>query len=121
MEYLEFTEILEIIVLGAIAIELYALYSHSKLDHRIDEHILDTAKHLERANTLIDKLDGRLENFDERIIRFDEHMNKLDEHITRLDEHVIRHDKQMNVIDELTWRTYLERTGNNIQESKQQL
>ena len=47
---MEFASIVEILVLMAIAIELFALYSHSKLGNRIDEYILDTDRHLERSD-----------------------------------------------------------------------
>ena len=38
---MEFTSIVEILVLMAIGIEVFALYSHSKMSNRIDEHMLD--------------------------------------------------------------------------------
>jgi chromosome segregation ATPase len=101
------TEILEIIVLAAIAIELYALYSHTKFDHRVDEHLQDTASHLDRSDTLIQSLDAQLTVSDERMIRLDEHINVLDrrmdnfdDHLHQLDTHINDLDRQMGKLDE---------------------
>ena len=57
MRELDYEGILELIVLGAIAIELYALYQHNKLDQRIDEHILDTDRKLEKTDKIIEILE----------------------------------------------------------------
>ena len=82
--------VVELIVLGAIAIELYALYNHTKLDNRIDEHILDTDRNLEKHDVIIQVLS--------------DNMTKLDEHLIRLDEHMSR-------LDDLLWKSYIQRTG----------
>ena len=50
VDSLELGYILELLVLGAIAIELFALYNHNKMDSRIDEHILDTDRRLEKSD-----------------------------------------------------------------------
>ena len=96
---IEFVTIMEFIVIGAVAIELFALYNHSKLDHRIDEHILDTDRNLEKYDVMIQVLSNN--------------MNKLDEHITQYDAH-------MNRLDDFLWKSYIQRTENinDNQESK---
>ena len=58
------TELLEIIVLAAIAIELYALHSHTKFDHRVDKHLQDTTSHLETSDKLMRSLDKQLTESD---------------------------------------------------------
>ncbi|MCK5626129.1 hypothetical protein KAI11_04665, partial [Candidatus Bathyarchaeota archaeon] len=87
----EFGTIMEFIVLGAIAIELFALYNHSKLDHRIDEHILDTDRKLEKYDVMINVLSNNMSKLDEHMIRYDEHMSKLDEHMNRYDQSLNEH------------------------------
>jgi hypothetical protein len=82
------TEILELIVLGAIAIELYALYHHNKMDNRIDEHILDANESFAKANGVMTKLDEHMIRFDEHITRINEYMKGIDEHMIRFDEHL---------------------------------
>lgn len=62
----------EIIVLGAIAIELFTLYNHSKLDNRLDKHILNTDRNLEKNEVM-------MKTFCEKISNFDEHMTRLDD------------------------------------------
>jgi len=57
MSLLDLTEVLELIVLSAIVIELFALHNHAKIDRRIDEHLLDTEKHLEQSDTSLFALD----------------------------------------------------------------
>jgi hypothetical protein len=110
---MELDTIIKLIVLGAIAIELYALYSHSKLDRRIDEHILETERNLDKYDVTIQvpnrnmkKLDEHLIKLDEHLIRYDKHMSQLDEHMTRLDNHL--------------WNSYIQRSKNidDSQESK---
>ena len=81
-------EILELIVIGAIAIELYSLYNHSKLENRIDGHILEANEALANSNEMIKKLD-------EHMLRYDEHINMIDEHTKGVDEHMIRFDEHL--------------------------
>ena len=81
-------EILELIVIGAITIELFALYNHTKLSNRIDEHILENNETIANSNEMMKKLD-------EHMIRFDEHINGSNEHINGIDEHMIRFDEHL--------------------------
>ena len=90
---MEFTEILEILVLTAIVIELFSLYNHHKLDNRIDAHLLE-------SNECISKSNETTRILDEHMIRFDEHINKINEHMSRVDEHMVRFDEHINGIDE---------------------
>jgi hypothetical protein len=78
---LEFGEILEIVVLVAIAIELFALYSHSRLDHRIDEHLMEDGEKLAKSESLMNMLDQHMSRLDEHMVRTDEWGSKLDEDI----------------------------------------
>ncbi|UCH02735.1 MAG: hypothetical protein JSV20_02820 [Candidatus Bathyarchaeota archaeon] len=89
---------MEIIILGAIAIELFALYNHSKLDKRIDEHIKETNKSLTLSNGLMKMLDNHMIKFDEHMTKTDEHISQLDTHIARLDEHTIKLDNHMQTL-----------------------
>ncbi len=86
---------MEFIVLGAIAIELFALYNHTKIDHRIDEHILDTDRKLEKYDVMINVLSNN--------------MSKLDEHMTRYDQSLNEH---MNKLDDLICKSYIQSTKN---------
>jgi hypothetical protein len=83
---LEFGEILEIVVLVAIAIELFALYSHSRLDHRIDEHLMEDGEKLAKSESLMNMLDQHMSRLDEHMVRTDERVLKLDEDIRTLIE-----------------------------------
>ena len=98
---------MEFIVLGAIGIELFALYNHSKIDNRMDEHILDTELKLEKYDVLVQVLNSNISKLDEHLIlmrgyinNLDEHMNNLDEHMIRYDEHMIQYSEHMNNLDE---------------------
>ncbi|MHC4244336.1 MAG: hypothetical protein ACYSU4_18175, partial [Planctomycetota bacterium] len=71
---------------------------HTKLDHRIDEHILDTDRKLEKTDVMIQILSNNMNKLDEHITRYDEHMNKLDEHINRLDD--------------IIWKSYIKNNEN---------
>jgi division protein CdvB (Snf7/Vps24/ESCRT-III family) len=102
----------ELIVLGAITIELFSLYNHTKLDHRIDEHILDTDRKLEKTDVMIQILSNNMNKLDEHITRYDEHMNKLDEHITRYDEHMNKLDEHINRLDDIIWKYYIKNNEN---------
>ncbi len=55
----DFRELLEIIVLIAIAVEVYVLERHARLERKIDQHI--------------DLLDRHMKQLDEHIAKFDEH------------------------------------------------
>jgi hypothetical protein len=68
---MELGEILEIIDLIAISIELLALFIHTKIDHKLDEHIKEVNKHLEKSDELIKILD-------EHVVAFDGHISKLE-------------------------------------------
>jgi len=90
MNDMEFGEILEIVVLAAIAIELFALYSHSKLDHRIDEHLIEDGEKLAKSESIMNLLDQHMSRLDEHMVRTDERLSKLDEDIRALREQRIQ-------------------------------
>ncbi len=92
---MEFESIMELLVLGAIALELFALYNHTKIDNRIDEHILDTERKLEKYDVLVQVLNNNMSNLDEHLTRMGEQINNLDKHMNNLDEHMIRYDAHM--------------------------
>ena len=58
-------ELIEVLVLGAIAIELLALYRHAEFDQRMDNHIRDTNERLEKTDQIISILDKHILTFDE--------------------------------------------------------
>ena len=101
----EFVTIVEFIVLGAVAIELFALYNHSKLVHRIVEHILDTDRNLEKYDVTIQLLSNNMSKLDERMNKLDEHMARYDGHMNKLDEHI-------NKLDDFLWKSYLQKPEN---------
>ncbi len=128
---------MEFIVLGAIGIELFALYNHSKIDNRMDEHILDTElklekydvlvqvlnnniskldEHLTRMSGYINNLDQHMNNLNEHMIRYDAHMTQYSEHMNNLDEHMIRYagrlDEHVTRLDDLLWKSYIQRSEN---------
>ena len=86
---MEFGEILEIVVLFAIALELFALYGHTKLDHRIDEHIMETCENLARSESSMSNLEGHMNMIDEHMSRLDERISKTAEHLADLDERAL--------------------------------
>jgi len=100
---LDFIGIVEVLVLVAIGIEVFALFKHSKLENRMEEHIQTTCDRLLRS-------DEKMKVLDTHVSRFDEHMNKLDEYITTLNEHLIRYDEHMNRIDDLIWKSFSQKT-----------
>jgi chromosome segregation ATPase len=110
---MEFTSIVEILVLMAIAIEVYALYGHSKLSNRIDEHILDVDRNLERSEKTVEDLDDNISKVDERMIKLDEHIHGLIDKMNGLDEHVLKLDGHMNKVDDFIWNSYFQRNQNN--------
>ncbi len=107
---MDFVVTVEISVLVAISIELFALYKHMKLENRMDEHIQNTADRLLRSDELMQVLDAHMIKFDDHMIRLDEHMNKVNTYITTLNEHLIRYDEHVNRLDDLIWKSYLQRT-----------
>ncbi len=107
---MDFIGIVEVLVLVAIGIEVFALFKHSKLENRMEEHIQTTCDRLLRSDEKMKVLDTHVSRFDEHLIRFDEHMNKLDEYITTLNEHLIRYDEHMNRIDDLIWKSFSQKT-----------
>ena len=112
----EFGTIMEFIVLGAIGIELFALYNHSKIDNRMDEHILDTELKLEKYDVLVQVLNSNISKLDEHLILMRGYINNLDEHMNNLDEHMRRYDKRLDEhvtrLDDLLWKFYTQRPEN---------
>ena len=54
---IELKDFLEIIVLIAIAVEIYTLSHHAKLEHKIDQHLDILDKHMKQLDEHIAKLD----------------------------------------------------------------
>lgn len=98
----------------AIAIEVFALYSHSKLSNRIDEHIVEVDRNLERNDSSIEDLDENISKIGDRMIILDEHISGLVDRMNRLDEHVIKLDGHMNRLDDFIWTSYFQRTQTNV-------
>lgn len=105
MRKLEIGTGIEIIVLFAIALELFALYNHTKLDNRIDEHILENTKNLTKSEVM-------MQNLSEYMMKVDEHLLKLDDHINRYDEHVVKLNEHINSLDDLIMKSYLQNIEN---------
>ena len=95
MRPLDGFELIEVLVLGAIAIELIALYRHAKFDQRMDNHIRDTNERLENTDQIISILDKHILTFDEHIKKVDGHMSKVDTHIERLEKEIITYSENM--------------------------
>jgi len=102
---LEVGTVVEIIVLFAIAFELFALYNYTKLDNRIDEHILKNTKNLTKNDVMIQIVN-------ENMSKVEEHMQKLGEHINRYDEHVVRLNEHINRFEDLIMKSYYENIEN---------
>ena len=68
---MDFIGIVEILVLVAIGIEVVALFRHSKLENRMEEHIQTTCDRLLRSNEKMKVLDTHVSRFDEHLIRLD--------------------------------------------------
>lgn len=111
MRLLDLLVIVEILVLAAIAIEIFALYKHIKLENRMDEHIFETSDRLVRSAELVRVLDGHMMKLNEQMARFDEHMGKVNEYIIRLDEHLIRFDEHVNRLDDFILKSFTKRKG----------
>lgn len=117
MRWLDFVGTIEILVLVAIGIEVFALYKHTKLENRVDEHIQNTSDRLLRSDEVMKVLDEHVIKFDEHMVRLDEHMNKVNEYITTLNEHLIRYDEHMNRLDDLILKSYVQRTEKDLEET----
>jgi hypothetical protein len=74
---------------------VYAIFKHSKLENKMEEHIQSTCDRLLRTDEKMQVLDTHVSRFDEHLIRLDAHMEKLDGYISTLDEHLIRYDEHM--------------------------
>jgi hypothetical protein len=107
---LDFVEVVEILVLVAIGIEVFALYKHSQLENRMEEHIQNTCDHLIRSDELIKMTDEHMSKLDEHMIRLDEHMNTMSGYITTVNEHLIRYDEHVNRLDDLIWKSYVQKS-----------
>jgi len=105
---LDFNWMLEIAVLIAIAIELFALYNHTKLDNRIDEHVQKTNDQLLRSGEIMKTLDGHIFKFNENMIRVDGHMEKINEYMEKMNAQLIRYDEHMNRLDDIIWKSYFQ-------------
>ena len=114
MRWLDFVGTVEILVLVAIGIEVFALYKHAKLENRMEEHIQSISGHLLRSDEAMKVLDEHMNRYDEHMVRLDEHMNKLNEYIITLNEHLIRYDEHMNRLDDLILKSYIQRTEKEL-------
>ena len=107
----------EILILVAIGIEVFALYKHTKLENRMDERIQNTCDRLLMSDEIIKVLEEHVSQFDKHLIRLDEHMNKVNEYIILLNESLIRYDEHMNRLDDLILKSYFQRTGKKFEET----
>jgi len=105
---LDFNGTLEVLVLIAIAIELFILYNHTKLDNRIDEHVQKTNDQLLRSGEIMKTLDGHIFKFNENMIRVDGHMEKINEYMEKMNAQLIRYDEHMNRLDDIIWKSYFQ-------------
>jgi len=103
---------IEIIVLFAIALELFALYRHSKLDSKMDKHILENTTNLRENEEIIQNLNTYMHKVDEHMLKLDDHINRYDKHVVILNEHI-------NSLDDLIMKSYQPNIENssNTQES----
>ncbi|MBS7657109.1 MAG: hypothetical protein QXI71_02105 [Candidatus Bathyarchaeia archaeon] len=92
---------LEILVLAAISIELYALYNHTKLDKRMDKHINDTNVRLEESDRMIKVLDEHIIELNKHITRLDKQMNKMDERIDELNGQMIKYSEEIKTLNKI--------------------
>ena len=106
---LEILVIIEFLVLVAISVELFALYKHTKLANRMNEHVHDTSDRLIRSDELVRLLDEHLMKINEQMTRFDEHMSRVNEYMIKLDEHLIRFDEHVNRLDNFILKYYVQR------------
>jgi hypothetical protein len=83
---MDFSDLLELTVLAAIAIELFSLYWYSRFYHTIEDRVREAIdRHLEKSNVLIKILD--------------EHIDKLDAHTSKLDEHIKIYTEHMSKLN----------------------
>jgi len=108
VKWLDFNGTLEILVLTAIVIELFALYNHTKLDNRIDEHVQETNDQLLRSGEIMKALDDHIFKFNENMIRLDGHMEKVNEYMEKMNAQLIRYDEHMNRLDGIIWKSYFQ-------------
>ena len=106
MRLLEFVGTIEILVLVAIGIEVFALYKHTKLENRMEEHIQNTCDRLLKTEELIKVFDEHVNKFDEHLVRLDERMKKVNEYMMTLNEHLIRYDEHINRLDDRIMQSY---------------
>jgi len=92
---------LEIFVLVAISIELYALYNHTKLDRRMDKHIKNNNMRLEESERMIRLLDEHIIKLNKHISRLDNRLDKMDERIDELCEQMIKYSEEMKAFNNI--------------------
>ncbi|MBS7615285.1 hypothetical protein KEJ18_06115 [Candidatus Bathyarchaeota archaeon] len=98
---MNFNGYLEIFVLVAILIELYALYNHTKLDRRMDKHINDTNVRLEESDRMIKLLDEHIIKINKNITRLDKQISKIDECMHELSEQMIKHSEELKALNNI--------------------
>ena len=99
MKKVEIGIVVEIIVIFAIASELFTLYNHTKLDKRIDEHILKNTENLIKNDTI-------MKNLNRYMLKVDQHILKLDDQIRNYDTHVVRLNEHVDDLDDLIMKVY---------------
>lgn len=103
---MEAFDLLEVLVLGAIIIELLALYKHIKFDKRMDEHIRDTNERLEKSDRIIEILDEHILRFDEHIKKVDKKMFNTTKFMEKLEKEMVIYSENINKLDDLIWKSY---------------
>lgn len=101
--------IVEILVLVAIAVELFALYRHVRLENRMDDHIQEINEGLCKSDEMMKSLDNHMAKLHDHMTRFDDHMDKVNEYVVRLDEHLIRFDEHVNRLDDFIMKSHAQR------------
>jgi peptidoglycan hydrolase CwlO-like protein len=99
-------ELVEFLVLGAIAIELLTLYRHIRFDRRMDEHIKDTNLRLEKTDKIIEILDEHILRFDEHIKKADKQMIEMTKFMKKLEKEIGIYAENMNRLDDHIWESY---------------
>ena len=102
------------IVIVAIAVELFALYRHVRLENRMDDHISEIDERLIRSDEMIKNLDDHMAKLTDHMTRLDEHMSKFNEYVVRLDEHIIGFDEHVNRLDDFIIKSYTQ-TKNEVE------
>jgi hypothetical protein len=91
---MDFSELLELTVLAAIAIELFSLYWYSRFYHKIEDRVREAVdRHLEKSNALIKILDEHINKLDIHTSKLDEHIKIYEEHMSKLDAHLMPEEK----------------------------